>query len=175
MDPVTIGLALASQFAPSIIKYFTDSDTAADVAGQVIDVAKAVTGKGEPESALAALQADPDLAMKFKTAIMENDTELEKSYLADRQSARNRDVAIVQAGRTNHRADILAVLAVGALCLCVWMVASHPDLPAGAREAIMFVAGVFAAAVRDVYGFEFGSSRGSKEKDSAITKLTAGR
>lgn len=168
MDPITIGLTLASQFAPSIIKYFTNSDTAGEVAGQVIDIAKTVTGKGTPDEAMAAIQADPALAMQFKVAVMATESDLEKAYLADRQSARARDVAIAQSGRANYRADILAVLAVGALCLCVWIVASTAGMPSGAREAIMFVAGVFAGCVRDVYGFEFGSSRGSKEKDEAM-------
>lgn len=43
MDPVTIALALCSPYAPSIIKYMSNSNTAADVAGQVIDIAKRMT------------------------------------------------------------------------------------------------------------------------------------
>ncbi len=168
MDPITIGLALASQFAPAIIKYFTDSDTAGAVAGQVIDIAKTVTGKGTADEAMIALQADPALAMQFKMAVMANDSDLEKAYLADRQNARNRDVAIAQTGRYNWRADILAFLAVGGLVACVWFVAKDGSLPERSVNAIMFVAGVLAAAVRDVFSFEFGSSRGSKEKDEAL-------
>jgi hypothetical protein len=170
MDPITIGLALASQFAPSIIKYFTNSDTAGTVAGQVIDIAKTVTGKDTPEAAVEAMKLDPALAIQFKTAVMANDTELEKAFLADRQDARKRDTAITQAGRYNWRADVLAFLAVGGLVLCVYFIARDAGLPERAVNAIMFVAGVLASAVRDVYGFEFGSSRGSKEKDEALIR-----
>jgi hypothetical protein len=35
----------------------------------------------------------------------------------------------------------------------------------------MFVAGVLAAAVRDVYSFEFGSSRGSRDKDNVLASM----
>lgn len=170
MDPITIGLALASQFAPSIIKYFTNSDTAGAVAGQVIDIAKTVTGVSTPDEAIQAMKADPALAIQFKTAVMANETDLEKAYLGDRQNARARDTAIVQAGRYNWRADILAFLAVGGLVLCVYFIARDAGLPERAVNAIMFVAGVLASAVRDVYGFEFGSSRGSKEKDEALSR-----
>ena len=170
MEPITIALALASQFAPSIIKYFTNSETAGEVAGQVIEIAKTVTGKGTPDAALEAIKADPALAMQFKTAVMANDADLEKAYLADRQSARNRDTEFVKAGRNNWRADILAGLAVGGLVLCVWFIARDTDMNERAVNAIMFVAGVLAAAVRDVYSFEFGSSRGSKEKDDALMR-----
>lgn len=172
MDPITIGLALASQFAPSIIKYFTDSDTAGVVAGQVIDIAKTVTGKTSPGEAMKAMQADPALALQFKTAVMANDNDLEKAYLADRSSARSRDVALAQAGQHNHRADALAAMAVGGLIVCVYFIAKDTTLPERAVNAIMFVAGVLASAVRDVYGFEFGSSRSSQAKDATISNLS---
>jgi len=172
MDPITIALALAGQFAPDIIRYFTNSDTAGSVAGKVIDIAKTVTGKGTPDEAMAAMKADPALAIQFKTAVMANDSDLEKAYLGDRQNARARDVAIVQAGRYNWRADVLAVLAVGGLVLCVYFIARDAGLPERAVNAIMFVAGVLASAVRDVYGFEFGSSRSSQTKDATINNLT---
>lgn len=172
MDPITIALGLAGQFAPSIIKYFTNSDTASNVATQVIDIAKTVTGKGTVPEAEAALRDDPALAIQFKMAIMENDSSLEKAYLVDRQDARHRDVAIVQAGRYNWRGDVLAVLAVGGLVLCVYFIARDAGLPERAVNAIMFVAGVLASAVRDVYGFEFGSSRSSQVKDATIRDLS---
>lgn len=174
MDPITIGLGLklASQFAPSIIKYFTNSDTAGAVATQVIDIAKTVTGTATADEAQAAMQADPELAIKFKLAVMENDSSLDKAHLVDRQDARARDVAIVQAGRYNWRGDVLAVLAVGGLVLCVYFIARDAGLPERAVNAIMFVAGVLASAVRDVYGFEFGSSRSSQTKDATINNLT---
>lgn len=77
-------------------------------------------------------------------------------------------MAIVQAGRYNWRGDVLAVLAVGGLVLCVYFIARDAELPEHAVNAIMFVAGVLATAVRDVYGFEFGSSRSSQVKDATI-------
>lgn len=68
----------------------------------------------------------------------------------------------------SFRADLLAFLAVAGLVFCVWLVGSDANLPERAVNAIMFVAGVLASAVRDVYGFEFGSSRGSREKDAVL-------
>lgn len=172
MDPITLALGLASQFAPGIIKYFTNSDTAATVAGQVIGIAQTVTGKGSADEAVAALKADPALAYQFKIACMANDSDLEKAFLLDRQNARARDLGLAQAGHYNWRADVLALLAVGGLVLCVWFIARDAGLPERAVNAIMFVAGVLASAVRDVYGFEFGSSRSSQTKDATISSLS---
>jgi hypothetical protein len=96
------------------------------------------------------------------------EADMDRAYLADRQNARGRDVAFVQAGRWNIRADLLALLSVTGLIVCVWFVARDSSLPERAVNAIMFVAGTLAACVRDVFAFEFGSSRGSRDKDALI-------
>ena len=173
MDPVTLGLALASQFVPSIIKYFTNSDTAGAVAGQVIDIAKTVTGKGTPDEAVAALQLDPALALQFKTAVLASDTDLEKAYLADRQSARARDVAYVQAGRVNHRADVMVIFDVLGLIACLAVLTFfRKDIPGEVVGLLSTIAGIFGLCLRDAHQFEFGSSRGSRDKDAVINQLS---
>ena len=169
VDPISVAFGLA-QFAPQIMKWITGSDKAAEAAGKVVEIAEAVTGRQGPD-AIEALKADPALVLQFRQAVMANETELDKAYLADRADARKRDVAITQAGRYNWRGDLLALLAVVGLVLCVWFVARDTEMPERAVNAIMFVAGVLAAAVRDVYNFEFGSSRGSKSKDDVIARF----
>jgi len=166
MDPITIAMGLA-QFAPQVIRWVTGSDKAEQAAGKVLEIAQAVTGKQGPD-ALEAIKMDPAMAMQFRQAVMASEADLDKAFLGDRQDARKRDVALAQAGRYNWRADILAVLSVGGLVVCMWFIAKDSDMPERAVNAIMFVAGVLASAVRDVYSFEFGSSRGSKEKDEII-------
>jgi hypothetical protein len=171
MDPITIAMGLA-QFAPGIIKWITGSEKAEAAAAKVVDIAKAATGQSTGEAALITLKADPNAVIAFRQSVMANEAELDKAFLLDRQNARGRDVAIVQAGRYNWRADVLAVLAVGGLVLCVFFIARDAGLPERAVNAIMFVAGVLASAVRDVYGFEFGSSRSSQVKDGTISELS---
>lgn len=107
-DPISIAMGLA-QFAPQVIKWISGSDKAAEAAGKVVQIAEAVTGKQGPE-AVEALKADPALVLQFRQAVMANETELDKAYLADRADARKRDVAIVQAGQRNVRADIMVLI-----------------------------------------------------------------
>lgn len=170
MDPISIAMMLG-QFAPAVIKMITGSDKAEAIAGKVVDIAKTVTGQATGEEAVEAIKADPTKILEFRQAIAAQEAELEKAYLADRQDARKRDTAFVAAGRQNTRADLLALLSVVGLVLCVWFVARDHGLEERAVNAIMFVAGTLAACVRDVFAFEFGSSRGSKEKDDLISKL----
>lgn len=168
MIPVAAAMALA-QFAPVIIKYLTGSEKAEQAAQAVVGIAETVTGmKGD--AAVEAIKADPNLAMQFRMAVIAQEADLDKAYLLDRQDARKRDVAFIGAGRWNVRGDLLALLSVVGLIVCVWFVARDSSLPERAVNAIMFVAGTLAACVRDVFAFEFGSSRGSKEKDELIAK-----
>ncbi|CAA7613094.1 conserved membrane hypothetical protein [Candidatus Terasakiella magnetica] len=69
MDPITIALGLA-QVVPGLIRWISGDDRskAACVAEQAIGVAKAVTGRDSGEAALAAVQADPVLALRIQQA-----------------------------------------------------------------------------------------------------------
>lgn len=72
MDPITIALTLA-KFAPSLIKWVTGSDKASAVAQKAVDIAQVVTGKSTPADAVAALSADPNLAMQYAKAVLDQD------------------------------------------------------------------------------------------------------
>jgi hypothetical protein len=172
MDPITIGLTLASQFAPSIIKYFTNSDTAGAVAQQVIGIAKTVTGKADPSDAVTVLQQDPALALQFKTSVMMVEADLEKAYLADRQDARGRDVDLAKLGRRNIRADIMVALSFLGLIACLFVLCLYRDkIPGEAVGLISSIIATFSLCLRDAHQFEFGSSRSSQNKDATISNL----
>jgi hypothetical protein len=123
---------------------------------------------GHDEIAWAIEHASPEQIADLRRLDLEFQLELEKLGMMDRADARARDVA---KGGNNWRADFLALIAIIGLVLCVWFIARDTAMPERAVNAIMFIAGILAAAVKDVYAFEFGSSRGSKEKDDTIARL----
>ena len=166
--PIVLQLA---QFAPQLMRFLGVGETSTAVVERVVDVAKTVSWAKTPEEALAAIAASTEMQNKFRQAVLDNETELERLYLGDRASARARDVALAQSGRYNWRADILALLSVGGLLLCVWLIARDAGMPQRAIDAILIVIGVLAAAVRDVFSFEFGSSRGSEQKQVQLAEL----
>lgn len=171
MDPISIAFGLA-QFAPAVLKWITGSDKAAEAAGQVVEIAKSVTGRGDGLDALDALKADPALAMQFRQSVMANETELDKAYLADRQDARKRDVELAKAGQRNVRADVMVVGAVVGLIACLAVLAFFKNqVPGEVVGIVSTVAGIFGACLRDAFQFEFGSSRGSRDKDEALLRL----
>jgi hypothetical protein len=172
MDPITIALALASQFAPGIIKHFTNSDTAATVAGQVLDIAKTVTGKSDPVEAQAALQVDPVLALQFQRDVMLNETALQTAYLSDTQSARNRDTEMTKAGNPNYRANVMAALAGLTVLVCLMVTVWNSDMDDFAKATLTLITGRALGWVEQVFNFEYGTNRASQKKDDTINKLS---
>jgi hypothetical protein len=62
---------------------------------------------------------------------------------------------------------ILAVLAPAAVVL-IALLLIFVSVPEGqGRDILMMLLGALVAMAKDVYGFEFGSSRGSREKGQA--------
>ena len=171
MDLITVAMGLAN-FAPQIIKWLTGSDKAADAATAVVNIAQQVTGQTSGEAALAALKADPNLALQFRQHIIDVSAELDKAYLADVADARKRDSVFVSAGKRNYRADLMFLLAVSVICALVYLVWKDPTINEYMKGIFTLVLGRFLGYLDNIYNFEFGTTRGSRDKDATISNLT---
>jgi len=167
VDPISVAMGLA-QFAPAIIKWVSGSDKAAEAAGKVVEIAQQVTGKPADE-AVAALAADPALVIQFRQAVMAQEADLDKAFLADRKDARARDVAYIQAGKRNTRADVMVALAfIAVIAIASLLAMGQIDGNTAAGGFLIAVGGMFARNIGTAFDFEFGSSRGSQNKDEAL-------
>jgi hypothetical protein len=170
MSIITTALAL-SQFAPIIAKWVGGS-RAENVANTVVSIAKNITQSNDENEMLRKLQHDQNLAYEFQRAIIESEKEIEMAILKDKENARNRDIAIINTGRRNKRADIMVVSAAFGLIICLVIITIYQDrLPGEAVGIISTIAGIFGSCLKDAYNFEFGSSRGSKEKDLTVASI----
>lgn len=169
MDPITIAMGLA-QFAPQVVKWLTGSDKAEAAAEAVVSVAQAVTGKPGPE-ALALITADPALQLQFRQGVLTIEAELDKAFLVDRQDARKRDVELAKLGHTNRRADVLIGLAFLGCVSVVALLATGWINGAEAIGGFLIALGTrFVGMIGTAFDFEFGSSRGSKEKSDELSR-----
>jgi hypothetical protein len=168
VDPISLAFGLA-KFAPDVIRWITGDDKSAKVAEKIVDVAKAVTGNPDPVEAIAAVQASPELQLQFQQSVMAINADLEKAYLADMQSARQRDTEFMKAGKHNYRADVLAVVAVGAVLALTYAIWTDPTINEFLKGTVTLVLGRFLGYIDQIYSFEFGTTRSSGEK----TKLLA--
>lgn len=148
-------------------------------------LARAIGSESDkPEDILTALTANPEALQKarqFEAEHQERMLDLVQKHalatyqaeIADRQSARERDIELARAGRGNRRADVMVALDVLGLVAClvaiVWLRAS---LTGESITLITTLAGYFGLSLRDAHQFEFGSSRGSKDKDAMLLAAT---
>jgi hypothetical protein len=168
MDPISLGLTLASRFAPNLIRRLA-GDGAADVAASLLGTAQAVTGAATPEDALARLEASSEHRHEFSMQAAQLEVQLETAYLADVQNARQRDIAFMQAGRNNWRADILSVLIVaGVICNAFTLMVVDIPNPDVVVPMLNTLQGALIASLVAVVQFEFGSSRGSRDKSTRL-------
>ncbi|MBX9977736.1 MAG: hypothetical protein K2X98_05785 [Alphaproteobacteria bacterium] len=163
-----VGLA---QFAPIIGKWIGGKG-AEDMAQKVVNLANSVTDSLDPVTAMQKLSENNKMLLDFQRAILDMEVRMIEIELQDRQDARARDVAMVKSGQRNVRADVMVVSAAIGLGLCLASLGYYSnELPGEAVGIISMIAGIFGACLKDAYAFEFGSSRGSKEKDSTVAAL----
>jgi hypothetical protein len=64
----------------------------------------------------------------------------------------------------------LAYGALGALILCILALFAF-DVPPQSRDLLLVTLGALVAIVKDVFGFEFGSSKGSERNAQAVSDM----
>ncbi len=157
-------------FFPAIAQWISGDDEKR--AQDVLAIAKTLTGTDDPLKVRSLLAKDPNLLLQFQKNLFELEKTRHQEETRDRTSARNRDMALMHAGRQNLRADIMVIAAALGLGGCLLALAFYREnLPGEAVGIISTVAGIFGSCLKDAYAFEFGSSRGSKDKDQRVREL----
>jgi len=146
------------------------------LAAELVKKALNLEAEADEDKMIAAIEANPEAALKLKELEQTHERELirlafamREAELRDTQSARERDIEVQRIRGSNTRADVLAY---GSMCGLIGVIASLMffDIPSAARESLLILVGTLNGIVMTVYTFEFGSSRGSKEKDAVIQK-----
>lgn len=164
-------LALAN-FAPLLMKYIGAGDATQKVVEAVSAVATTVTGTKTPEEAIKSLQQSTELQQKFQIAVMEKSQQWDEIFLADVQSARARDTKITESGKRNIRAETMYILAVVMVLIILYLVWTTPHVNDFVKGVATLMLGRFLGYLDQIYNFEFGTTRNSRDKDVTIQQLT---
>lgn len=113
------------------------------------------------------------LEMKLKAEEAERGFRYAELEFKDRDSARGRDAEIVKAGKRNYRADVMFVLAVTVICSLVYLIWKDPNINEFMKGVVTLVLGRFLGYLDNIYSFEFGTTRGSQNKDTTINTLAS--
>lgn len=178
---IPLAVALASELAPSLVKWLAGDD-AGETAQKVVDVVTGVTGQtDDPLGAALVLPPEVRAQITLGLAKIEADREAArrqadlaefKTEVEDRINARARDVAMMQTGRSNIRAHIMVggafltlIACLAALVLSAWKTWA---LTGETIAIIMGISGTSGTLLGVAFSYEFGSSRGSAAKDATI-------
>lgn len=171
MDPISIATMLAAKFAPGLVRRFV-GDGAADAVEGFMGMASRVTGHTDPAEIEAALNRDAGMLHDFRMEAARLDNALDIAFLADVQDARARDTDRAKLGIGNTRADVLAYASLALFASLVLALIFLDIENEWARTVLGTVVGFFTKVIADVFAFEFGSSRGSKDKADQIASMT---
>jgi hypothetical protein len=111
---------------------------------------------------------DKETALKF----LEEDRKYFEIEMQDRADARNREIEVSKTSK-NYVQNTLAFLGVGTFIFIVLfvLIKGLKDVPPEVNLLIGTVIGAAIGTYKDIYGYYFGSSRSSGEKDKTISKL----
>ena len=176
--------------APAILSFLVKNglgSVANAVAQEGFDWLKDKTGI-DLSTATEESKLSEDNLLKLKQFQLENEDKLrqydlekdkiEQQYfqqeVADRQSARERDTAIVKAGQVNYTSGVLIAICVLFLGIGFYFTVSAGDLNEWAKGSITLLLGRFLGYLDNIYAFEYGTTRNNRSKDETIKNLSKG-
>jgi len=146
-----------------------------EVVEQTLGVKISDNPSPEEVSKLRQLQFDhEERLLELGIEKAKQDLEAFKEEVKDRDSARERDAEFIKRGTHNFRADIMVATAAVAVAWMVYLVWSSPSLDEYVKGIVTLVLGRFLGYLDNIYSFEFGTTRGSQNKDETIKKLSGG-
>lgn len=119
------------------------------------------------------ISAIKQLDMRLKAEEQERGFRFEELAFKSQAGARDRDVEIVKATGRNWRADLMFALAVGMIGTLVYLIWKDPNINEYMKGVVTLVLGRFLGYLDNIYSFEFGTTRGSQNKDSTINALAS--
>lgn len=159
-------IELAKEFAPALVKSLTGSDKAAEVAGKVVGVAQAVTGKDSPEEAIAALRADPAKVLDFQQAMAAVQSDVEKAYLQTVLGAQNMQIAALGQDDLFSKRFVYYLAAAWSIFAMLYFLAVTfiPLSPTGQRIADTILGVLISTVLGGIFMFFYGSTKNSHDK-----------
>jgi hypothetical protein len=127
----------------------------------------------------AVVGLDPMKRIEFEAElnkwIITQQNELYAKELQDMQDARARDAEFIRSGTRNYRADLIAACAFVIVSAVMYLVWKNPEINEFIKGIVTLVMGRFLGYIDQIFAFEFGSTRSSRNKDLTIENLTGKR
>ena len=159
--PLAAKLLGIASVVPEVLRVFGGKKQA-DAAEKLVNVAKAVTGLNDPETAVEAVIKDPTLQLQYQQALLADRQFFAKLEADDRKDARGMLIAT----RARTPAVLSWIVVVGFFGVTTFLL-KYGKTPGLDDLLLGRLLGTLDAAFATVLAFWLGSSFGSRQKDEA--------
>mgnify|MGYP000548183923 FL=1 len=110
------------------------------------------------------IDTDPDMSDEEKAAAHDQLVELYRLEVEDRDSARKREAAIVNAGGKDWMMSLTGVVGLAAFAFLVYTVVTT-QVPASNKEIFIHMIGIVEGVALSIFGYYFGSAVKKDDKN----------
>lgn len=179
MEPITIINAAAAiaklTGLSSWIGKKLGGDKGEQVADSVVGIAQQFTGATTPEQAIEIITQNQQMANDLKLRILENGEELERMAYADTENARAMQIAALgQEDKFSKRFVYYFAAAVTLFAFTYISCITFGTIPSeNVRFADTSLGFLLGSVLATIFGFFYGSTRGSNEKTNVVAALAS--
>lgn len=155
----TKAFEIAKKYLPHVVEGLADIIPGGKMISGIIK-----TIKGDDAAAAAITPAE-------LATLHEYESEMYKLEVADRESARNRELEVVKAGGKNYTQNILAFTGVIGFFVCLFILIFGPPLDDTKRDALLILLGTMGSFATAIFAYYFGSSKSSADKNHTINTM----
>ena len=137
-----------------------------DVSPSILEVASQLTGINGLNAIGDIIKGDPNLTENQKDLALEElklDIKEYEIQVADRNSARNRQVEIAKSGKKDLLYNVSGFIGLGVFAFVVYSIV-FLDIPASNKEIFIHLIGIVEGVALSIFGFFFGSSDVEKKR-----------
>lgn len=124
--------------------------------------------KGSIKARELLTQLDVEMA-QIELEFARVDLEETQAYLADTQNARSKEVSMIQAGASNWFQYLVGCVGLAMLGFCLYVLV-YVVIPEQNRDLFLHFLGIIEGIAISIFTYEFGSSKGSREKTKLMGK-----
>lgn len=144
-------------------KKFKDTGVGKFLMKKLPEFAGAALSGGPLEALRTIIDSDESIGPQEKERLHRELVEAYKAEVADRDSARDREVEIAKAGKNDWLFNITGLVGLGAFAVIIWAILAL-DIPETNKELFYHLIGIVEGVSLSIFGYYFGTSMKDNEK-----------
>jgi hypothetical protein len=144
-------------------KKFKDTAVGKFLIKKLPELASAALTEGPLGVLRGLIDSDQSIGPAEKERLHNELIEAYKAEVADRDSARNREVEMAKAGRHDWLFNLTGIVGLSAFAIIVWAILAL-DIPDNNKELFYHLIGIVEGVALSIFGYYFGTSMKDDDK-----------